>query len=184
MARIRTAILDFIRHRVVPARKPDQTIGGSERPYMLRWYLIPKNRVFNIYLHQFLRDDDDRALHDHPWASMSYVLETGYWEHTPDGRFWRAPGAVVFRRATARHRIALLRDEGVPETWGGMPAWTIFMTGPNVRQWGFHCQHGWVHWRDFTSQDGNSIGAGCDQSANDNSAEIIPLRRQGGSRNG
>jgi hypothetical protein len=42
-------------------RAPDQVIGGRERPYMLRWYLIPRNRFCNIYLHHFLRSDDDRA---------------------------------------------------------------------------------------------------------------------------
>ena len=41
--------------------KPHFVIGGADDPYMLRWYLIPRNRRFNIYLHKFLRDDDDRA---------------------------------------------------------------------------------------------------------------------------
>lgn len=167
---IRRIILRFA-DGVVRRRGPDQVIGGRDRPYLRRWYLLPKNRLFNVYLHQFLRDDDDRALHDHPWVSMSYVLETGYWEHLPQGRKLRLPGSIIFRRAIAAHRIALLRDEGVPEAWAGIPAWTIFITGPNVRSWGFHCPQGWKHWRDFTSQSGNEVGAGCDDSANDSSPE-------------
>jgi hypothetical protein len=45
-----------------PDRAPDFIIGGAERPYMLRWFLLPRNEVFNIYYHRILRDDDDRAL--------------------------------------------------------------------------------------------------------------------------
>lgn len=47
-------------------RAPDFYIGGNANPYLLRWWVIPRNRFFNVYLHKFLRDDDDRALHDHP----------------------------------------------------------------------------------------------------------------------
>ena len=47
-------------------RPPDFVIGGADRPYMRRWYLVPKNTQLNVYLHHFRRSDDDRALHDHP----------------------------------------------------------------------------------------------------------------------
>lgn len=63
-------------------RPPDFVIGGAERPYLLRWWLIPRNPVFNVYLHQFMRSDDDRALHDHPWANCSVLLRGAYTEHT------------------------------------------------------------------------------------------------------
>src|SRR3546814_8204117 len=45
----------------ISLRKPDITIGGEDNPYLRRWYIIPRNRWFNVYLHEFLRDDDDRA---------------------------------------------------------------------------------------------------------------------------
>ena len=51
----------------VQRRAPDFVIGGSDNPYLLRWFLIPRNPVFNVYLHKFMRSDDDRALHTHPW---------------------------------------------------------------------------------------------------------------------
>ncbi|MDZ7823006.1 MAG: hypothetical protein U5K75_02470 [Ahrensia sp.] len=54
---------------------PDLIIGGAEDPYMRRWFIIPRNRWFNIYLHEIVRSDDDRALHDHPWWSLSLVLD-------------------------------------------------------------------------------------------------------------
>jgi hypothetical protein len=50
---------------------------------MRRWWVIPRNKFFNIYLHHFLHSDDDRALHDHPWWNVSILLRSGsYVEHT------------------------------------------------------------------------------------------------------
>ena len=43
-------------------RPADFVIGPPERPYLLRWWIIQRNRFFNIYLHKFLRSDDDLAL--------------------------------------------------------------------------------------------------------------------------
>lgn len=153
----------------MPRRAPDAIIGGAGDPYLRRWWLLPLNRWCNVYLHHFLRDDDDRALHDHPWANLSILLRGGYYEITrgPDGtleRRWRRPGRPVVRlRAAAPHRIELRRDAaGAP-----VPCWSLFVIGPKVRSWGFHCPRGWVHWRQYTAPDpgGGSqsglIGRGC-----------------------
>src|SRR4051795_6598747 len=91
-------------------REPDFYIGGKVNPYLLRWWVIPRNRFFNVYLHKFLRDDDDRALHDHPWVSLSVILRGGYIEHTATEVRRRGAGSVVFRRAKHAHRIELLRE--------------------------------------------------------------------------
>ena len=64
-------------------RKPDFIIGPKDAPYLRRWWIIPRNRLFNIYLHQILRSDDDRALHDHPWINCSIILKGRYMEVTP-----------------------------------------------------------------------------------------------------
>jgi hypothetical protein len=144
--------------KTMQSRQPDQIIGGAEDAYMLRWYAIPRNRWFNIYLHAFLRSDDDRALHDHPWWNVSLLMDGSYTEHTIDAggveqrtirtaRDWKA------RWATHAHRIEL--HEG--------PCKTIFITGPRIRDWGFHCPKGWRHWRDFTAPgDSTRTGKGCD----------------------
>jgi len=141
-------------------RAPDVIIGGAAAPYLMRWWLIPRNRFFNVYLHKFLRDDDDRALHDHPWVSCSILLRGGYIEHLPGGVkkvrrcFW-----PYFRRATQAHRIELLV----------VPTWTLFITGPKVREWGFLCPQGWRHWKIFvkpadTTEPGyqDAEGRGCE----------------------
>ncbi len=135
-------------------REPDFIIGEPEKPYLLRWWVIPRNKVFNIYLHKMLRDDDDRALHDHPWINLSIVLRGGYWEHTPKGAKWRGPGSLIFRRPTAAHRLSL--------PIFGDRSWSLFITGPVVRVWGFHCPQGWVPWQKFVSKTNKgSVGQGC-----------------------
>lgn len=129
--------------RVVGYRPPDFVIGEPNRPYLLRWWLIPRNRWFNVYLHCILRSDDDRALHDHPWANCSIILGGRYWEVTEDRVRCRKRGSVTFRRAATAHRL-VVRE----------PCWSLFITGPKTREWGFLVPlagggHRWVHWEAY-----------------------------------
>lgn len=136
------------------SRAPDFVIGGN---YLRRWWVMPRNAFANVYLHCFGRSDDDRAMHDHPWDNASYILHGEYLEHTPDGVFHRKAGDYVARPATALHRVELI---------DGKPVVSLFTTGPKVREWGFACPKGWVHWRDFTAPGNSSeIGAGCGEFA-------------------
>lgn len=141
---------------------PHFTIGGD---YMQRWYILPRNDKMNLYLHRTLRSDDD-VMHDHPWHNVSFVIRGGYIEcmpdqeaHVPSIRTLRKPGDIVERRADDIHRLELI---------DGQPSVSLFFTGPKIREWGFHCRKGWVHWRDFTGgyADGRSDkGAGCGEFA-------------------
>lgn len=142
--------------RLAESRSPDQRIGPG---YMDRWYVIPRNRFFNIYLHRFIRSDDDRSTHDHPWWNVSYLLSGEYLEHTIAAggvhhhRLFRA-GNFKFRTAKSAHRIELI---------DGKECWTLFITGPKIREWGFHCPNGWRHWKDFVDpSDPGKSGPGCD----------------------
>jgi len=142
-------------------RKPDFIIGGAENPYLLRWWVIPRNRWFNVYLHKIVRDDDPRALHDHPWWSISIILKGGYLEwfsnpgESPFDCVWRSPGSVIFRRATDAHRLTLGHGTG--------HCWSLFITGRKIREWGFHCPKGWRHWEEFCAPgDSGQVGRGCE----------------------
>jgi len=146
----------FSNHRPIIRRsdgsRPDFVIGLPEDPYLIRWWMIPRNREGNHYRHCILKSDDDRALHDHPWDSVSVVLEGVLKEHLSDGssRILEI-GKPYFRKATDAHRLEVI--EG--------PVWTDFFTGPKVREWGFHCPQGWVHWKEFTAENPGEIGRGC-----------------------
>lgn len=152
-------------------RRPDHIVhGDNDEPYLFRWHVIPKNRFLNIYLHKFLHDDMDRALHDHPWASCSIILKGGYLEHLPgDVVKKRYPGMVIFRAAEQAHRVVLHKDPvggiyGSPPYTRPRKAWTLFITGPWRRNWGFHCPKGWVKWQDFVDpQNHGKVGKGCSE---------------------
>jgi hypothetical protein len=177
--------------RVAMVRAPDFIIGANNPlgPYLFRWFLSPWSRWYRdvvpearnqwqrfvvattkmfvrLYLHCFRRDDDDRAHHDHPSIAFSLILFGACIEHTIAAggvhhrRVYRA-GSFRFMRLHHAHRIELFRDaSGRP-----MPCWTLFIFGPDLREWGFHCpERGWVHWKIFTANDDGSpgdIGRGC-----------------------
>ena len=141
---------------LMASRPPDFVVGDD---YLRRWWVLPRNDFANVYLHEFRVSDDDRALHDHPWPSTSFIIGGSYIEHSPDGSFLREAGDVVSREADALHRIELLESS---DGGGPLPAISLFITGPKVREWGFACAQGWVHWQDFTkSDDPGAIGRGC-----------------------
>ena len=130
-------------------RAPDVVINGK---YLKRWWLVPRNRFFNVYLHCFGESDDDRALHDHPWWSLSFLLKGELLEHHLNGKRHIQRFTPILRSAKFAHRLELIKG----------PAWTIFITGPKVRDWGFYCPKGWRHWKEFTTAEGNDIERGCD----------------------
>lgn len=144
---------------IIWRRAPDFVVGPSAQPYLLRWWLIRRNNTANAYLHQFMRSDEDRALHDHMYPNASLILSGSYREHSADGgSVLRGAGEIVFRKPSTPHRISLIgEEEGNPRT-----VLTLFLTGPRVRQWGFHCPQGWVHWRSFVDPENPGLsGPGC-----------------------
>jgi hypothetical protein len=133
-----------------------KTIGIG---YLERWHLIPRNRFFNIYLHRFTGNDDERAKHCHPWHSLSIRFSGIMREHyKPENAVanWvertRIPPVICYRKATFAHRLVLV---------GNKPCWTIFITGPRIREWGFLYSKGWQHWSTMTTEKGETIG-GCE----------------------
>jgi hypothetical protein len=155
------ALARYLVTKLIPRammRKPDFEIGPAGDPYMRRWWLIKRNPRFNIYLHHILHDDDDRALHDHPWVSLSLCLDGKLSElsRAKDGSEVTRQiscGDVVYRSSTFAHRLSLVDDN---------PSWTIFITGPKLREWGFLCPKGWVHYKVFTdSVNPGAMGRGC-----------------------
>jgi hypothetical protein len=150
LAEVRDWALSFIEAHPVP----DFHIGPDDDHQLQRWFVVPRNPSNNVYLHRFLRSDDDRALHDHPWDNRSWVLSGQYREHLQDGSsVIRKEGDIAERRAIEAHRVELISG----------PAVTLFFTGAVIRSWGFYCPKGWVPWREFVTVEdgGNRRGQGC-----------------------
>lgn len=119
----------------------------SNDPYLVRYYVFLRERKwfpFNIFVHKFLKSDPD-DLHDHPWSYATLILKGGYYEWIPkfdqqgkkfaEVAVWRGPGHFRVCRADSLHRIELDPD---------VTAWTLFMPGPQRREWGFATRKGWV----------------------------------------
>lgn len=105
--------------------KMNEKLGLPSCPYVVRWRV--ETPWFSVRLHHWLAPDDDRAKHDHPWDFVTFVLRGGYTDASPDGdEHLRAP-AVRYRAATHQHTV-------FPDPGG---AWTVIVTGPKIRQWGF-----------------------------------------------
>jgi hypothetical protein len=116
-------------------------------PYLERYYLFLTERKhfpFNVFLHKFLKGDPD-DVHDHPWPYATLILKGGYYEWTAqfdennnkigETRHWRGPGHFRVCSANSFHRIELKP---------GVTAWTMFMPGPQKRDWGFLVNNKWI----------------------------------------
>jgi hypothetical protein len=130
-------------------REPDLQIKRDGKPYLNRWWLLPKDKYpINIYLHQFLSSDPDKELHDHPWWSVSFLLKGELEELYNGGAYgnaiWRKILLLLpyLRRSRHSHRM-LLKSES---------AWTIFITGKEWRPWGFWTEDGWVESSEFLGE--------------------------------
>ena len=142
----------FGRKRIVMDRQANE-------PYLERYYVFLKDRKyfpFNVFIHKFLKSDPD-DVHDHPWPYATLILKGGYWEYTPYfnsegvmtaemGR-WRGPGHFRVCSASSYHRIEL--DPNVT-------AWTMFMPGPQTREWGFLVNNKWIHNNEYLEQRKNN----------------------------
>jgi len=144
--------LDFLerleRKRIIMDR-----VNGQ--PYLERYYVFLKDRnwfPFNVFIHKFLKSDPD-DVHDHPWPYATLILKGGYFEWTPQfdkqGRKfneickWRGPGHFRVCGANSYHRIEL--DPNIT-------AWTLFMPGPQKREWGFLVNNRWIHNETYLSE--------------------------------
>lgn len=114
-----------------------QKLGKTECPYAERWILTVFG--YSLRLHHFIRSDDARANHDHPWWFVTLILKGAYYDivegampgHPPRRPEHMTPGTIRFRPAHHRHTV-VVDYEANP---GGV--WTLVFTGRHVRTWGF-----------------------------------------------
>jgi hypothetical protein len=116
-------------------------VNCDHDPFMYRWYVL-RTKWVSVFIHKFVRDDEDRALHDHPWAFLVIPIWRGYVEHCerkriPHARRVRPLLGMRLRRATYRHRVVLI---------GGKPAWSVFIHFRRWREWGFWPREGFTPW--------------------------------------
>lgn len=138
-----------------------EKLGDPECPYMQRWVI--NFRLFSIRVHRWWRSDDKRAQHDHPWWFITWIIKGSYtdwgrWvcQHCKgSGRYPRASKRICsgcggrggdqtlrkefLKRWSIRYRPAN-HIHTVDVTPGG--CWTIMLTGPDKKDWGFYIPRG------------------------------------------
>ena len=110
---------------------------GRVHAGMDRITLIPRNKIFNAYIHFFNGPDPDEDLHDHPWWSLSILLRGELIEITPEHPKGRKAPRICLRPPNAAHSI-------IKGSWKTKRPVTLFITGPKIRDWGFFTKKGWV----------------------------------------
>ena len=142
--------------RYVKRRMISEVISADGRLYLLRWHLIPRNRFFNIYLHKFI-GSDKRVMHDHPWISLAYQLSgqlseiycrpiiANREEHATalllKSVKWMSESRII-KKGQWTYRNSRFLHFIIPES--NFECWTLFFTGPKIRDWGFITTQGWV----------------------------------------
>lgn len=133
-----TKLVDWLIRRAM--RTPYIHLDG----YMERYWLAPYGSLpfgIAVRVHRILRSDNDRHLHDHPWAFLSVVLRGGYHEERLARsygkvelrrRVWRGPGSIAFRRATDWHQLHLPTIVDADQS-----CWTLFLSFRAQQKWGF-----------------------------------------------
>ena len=125
-------------------RAPDEVVTVQGDVYLERWFLTPKWKYFCVMLHKFQMGDAERVMHDHPWPSISLLFSGFILERTPKGLRGISSCWPQYRPAEYAHRVEYVEPGTI----------TLFIRGSKVREWGFLCESGWVHWKKFTGVDG------------------------------
>jgi hypothetical protein len=136
-------------------KTPYTHIYGHDNPdelYMRRFWLfnpysretnMPKYKWFpwSIRIHNIMRADDDRDLHDHPWNARTIILRGGYIEELIRGDNVMVPGMTRKIEFEQYHRIDFVSSND--ETW------TLFISGSYQGVWGFLKDGVKIPWREY-----------------------------------
>jgi hypothetical protein len=116
----------------IAATLPKRVIVGERGPYLERYTLRELQDGSMVYLHHFVRGDEDRELHSHPWSGRSTILVGGYREERrlSDGSVFSydlKPGMTNTLLPDTFHRVDLYDET----------CWTLFEVTARCQSWGF-----------------------------------------------
>jgi hypothetical protein len=122
-------------------------ISKSGVKHFERWQII-QTRWFGIYFHCIYQADTDKHCHDHPWDYISIPLWGKFIElkkNNIEGKaYYSFPticfGQIIKRKAEDFHKIHRLCSKKV---------YTLFLTGPRKRAWGYDVNGVWMPWEEY-----------------------------------
>lgn len=119
---------------------------GPDDVYLVRYFLF-RSKPFSVYIHRFLRADQDDP-HDHPFDFITYVVSGSYEEiqfvRCRDGRGrlllgerteTRSRGSSAYRSATTIHRVVV--PDRTTAQIDEAPL-TVVIRGRWLRPWNFY----------------------------------------------
>ena len=108
----------------------NEPLGEKECPYAFRYVFIFFG--FAIRIHKWIRSDDKRNFHDHPWWFITFVLKGSYTDVYNDNNIIKQDTLKRFklryRPSNHRHYVDVPKEG----------CWTILLTGRPIRKWGFY----------------------------------------------
>lgn len=110
-----------------------EPLGKIECPYAYRWVFIFFG--YAIRIHKWLRSDDARYLHDHPWWFYTFVLKGSYTDVYEDNDGTRKEDHLKrfdfrYRSSSHKHYVKVPKEGCI----------TILFTGKPIRKWGFYIE--------------------------------------------
>jgi hypothetical protein len=105
----------------------NEPLGNAECPYCYRW--VFNLGLFAVRLHKWVASDDTRAMHDHPYSFITIILKGYYVDVSEDKVELLSQGKIRFRKAEYKHYVNM---DGAT-----IPCWSLVLSGPVVRGWGF-----------------------------------------------
>lgn len=107
---------------------PYKEIGWVDIGEAFFRYQIAKTPWFNIYLHQLDAPEwHPVGCHDHPWWFITFLLRGGYLEYNGKSLKRRYAGQILYRPADYHHDVTTPYGR----------SWSLIITGPKSRNWGF-----------------------------------------------
>lgn len=120
----------------------NEPLGKPECPYAYRWVIILFG--YSIRVHYWLRSDDKRYMHDHPWSFFTIVLRGWYWDVSEKTANYKPQGAIqtetdgenivseyintyAYRKANHKHYVEIPKPGVI----------TLLFCGRPHRKWGF-----------------------------------------------
>lgn len=95
--------------------------------YMRRWRIFYNKKIGGLRVHNIIKGDSDRHLHDHPFSFLSLIIKGGYVEQYGNKSIAHTRWAFIRRAAKSFHRIKQVQED----------TWSVVLHGPVTNDWGF-----------------------------------------------
>jgi len=126
----------------------NEPLGEDNCPYAYRWVLILFG--YSIRVHRWIRSDDKRYMHNHPWWFITFVLRGSYKDVSLNGVEYLKRCSLKYRNSMHTHYVEIPK--------GG--ALTLLITGKPMNKWGFWIKDRYLRPLRFFSRYGHPA---CDE---------------------